>query len=60
MVELRVNAGNVKNPNVHKIGIIALGSHLENHGPAQLHTLLLKLHWKVEQSSWESFILLMR
>ena len=34
MVELRVNAGNVKNPNVHKIGIIALGSHLENHGPA--------------------------
>ena len=34
MVELRVNAGNVRNPNVHKIGIIALGSHLENHGPA--------------------------
>ena len=34
MVELRVNAGNVKNPNVHKIGILALGSHLENHGPA--------------------------
>ena len=34
MVELRLNAGNVKNPNVHKIGIIALGSHLENHGPA--------------------------
>lgn len=34
MVDLRVNAGNVKNPNVHKIGIIALGSHLENHGPA--------------------------
>ena len=34
MVELRVNAGNVKNPNVHKVGIIALGSHLENHGPA--------------------------
>ncbi|MBR5504118.1 MAG: 2-amino-5-formylamino-6-ribosylaminopyrimidin-4(3H)-one 5'-monophosphate deformylase [Methanobrevibacter sp.] len=34
MVDLRLNAGNVKNPNVHKIGIIALGSHLENHGPA--------------------------
>lgn len=34
MVELRLNAGNVKNPNVHRIGIIALGSHLENHGPA--------------------------
>lgn len=34
MVELRLEAGNVKNPNVHKIGIIALGSHLENHGPA--------------------------
>ena len=34
MVNLRLNAGNIKNPNVHKIGIIALGSHLENHGPA--------------------------
>ncbi|KZX15900.1 2-amino-5-formylamino-6-ribosylaminopyrimidin-4(3H)-one 5'-monophosphate deformylase [Methanobrevibacter filiformis] len=34
MVELRYNAGNIKNPNVHKIGVIALGSHLENHGPA--------------------------
>ena len=34
MVDLRLNAGNVKNPNVHKVGIIALGSHLENHGPA--------------------------
>lgn len=34
MVELRYNAGNVFNPSVHKIGIIALGSHLENHGPA--------------------------
>jgi len=34
MVELRYNAGNVFNPHVHKIGIIALGSHLENHGPA--------------------------
>lgn len=34
MVELRYKAGNVKNPAIHKIGIIALGSHLENHGPA--------------------------
>ena len=34
MVELRYNAGNIFNQNVHKIGIIALGSHLENHGPA--------------------------
>ena len=34
MVELRYTAGNVTNPNVHKIGILALGSHLENHGPA--------------------------
>jgi len=34
MVELRLEAGNISNPNVHKIGIIALGSHLENHGPA--------------------------
>ena len=34
MVELRLTAGNVTNPNVHKVGVIALGSHLENHGPA--------------------------
>ncbi|MDR0913132.1 MAG: 2-amino-5-formylamino-6-ribosylaminopyrimidin-4(3H)-one 5'-monophosphate deformylase [Methanobrevibacter sp.] len=34
MIELRYNAGNIKDPNVHKIGVIALGSHLENHGPA--------------------------
>ena len=34
MAELRYRAGNVRNPGVHKIGIIALGSHLENHGPA--------------------------
>ena len=34
MVELRYRAGNIRNPEVHKIGIIALGSHLENHGPA--------------------------
>ena len=34
MVKLRYDAGSVFNPSVHKIGIIALGSHLENHGPA--------------------------
>lgn len=34
MAELRYRAGNIKDPRVHKIGIIALGSHLENHGPA--------------------------
>ena len=34
MVELRYRAGQIRNPGVHKIGIIALGSHLENHGPA--------------------------
>ena len=34
MAELRYRAGNIRNPGVHKIGIIALGSHLENHGPA--------------------------
>ena len=34
MAELRYRAGKIRNPIVHKIGIIALGSHLENHGPA--------------------------
>ena len=34
MAELRYRAGKIRNPGVHKIGIIALGSHLENHGPA--------------------------
>ena len=34
MAKLRYSAGNIINPNVHKIGILALGSHLENHGPA--------------------------
>lgn len=34
MVRLRYMAGNIRNPDVHRIGIIALGSHLENHGPA--------------------------
>ncbi len=34
MVELRKNAGKVLNEGVHEIGVIALGSHLENHGVA--------------------------
>ncbi|MEW6010881.1 MAG: 2-amino-5-formylamino-6-ribosylaminopyrimidin-4(3H)-one 5'-monophosphate deformylase [Euryarchaeota archaeon] len=34
MVKLRWEAGNVLSPQVHQIGILALGSHLENHGPA--------------------------
>ena len=34
MAELRLRAGNIKNPQVHNVGVIALGSHLENHGPA--------------------------
>ncbi|MDR3063547.1 MAG: 2-amino-5-formylamino-6-ribosylaminopyrimidin-4(3H)-one 5'-monophosphate deformylase [Methanobrevibacter sp.] len=34
LMKLQYNSGNIKNPNVHKIGVIALGSHLENHGPA--------------------------
>ena len=34
MSELRYRAGKIRDPGVHKIGIIALGSHLENHGPA--------------------------
>ncbi|MDD5959586.1 MAG: 2-amino-5-formylamino-6-ribosylaminopyrimidin-4(3H)-one 5'-monophosphate deformylase [Methanobrevibacter wolinii] len=34
MVDLRYNAGKVINEKVHEIGVIALGAHLENHGPA--------------------------
>lgn len=34
MAELRYRAGRIRDPGVHKVGIIALGSHLENHGPA--------------------------
>ncbi len=34
MAKLRLTAGNVKNPYIHKVGVLALGSHLENHGPA--------------------------
>ncbi|MGC9517887.1 MAG: 2-amino-5-formylamino-6-ribosylaminopyrimidin-4(3H)-one 5'-monophosphate deformylase [Methanomicrobiales archaeon] len=33
MVKLRYSSGNVISPEVHKIGILAIGSHLENHGP---------------------------
>lgn len=32
MLELKYCAGNVLSENIHEIGIIALGSHLENHG----------------------------
>ncbi|HMK53665.1 MAG TPA: 2-amino-5-formylamino-6-ribosylaminopyrimidin-4(3H)-one 5'-monophosphate deformylase [Methanobacteriaceae archaeon] len=32
MVKLRYNAGKVLSPDVHKIGVLALGSHQENHG----------------------------
>lgn len=34
MVILRKNAGAIEDPKVHSVGVIALGSHLENHGPA--------------------------
>jgi 2-amino-5-formylamino-6-ribosylaminopyrimidin-4(3H)-one 5'-monophosphate deformylase len=34
MVELRYSSGKIISPQVHKIGVIALGSHLENHGAA--------------------------
>lgn len=34
MVKLRYSSGNVISPKIHKIGILALGSHLENHGAA--------------------------
>ncbi|MDI9618396.1 2-amino-5-formylamino-6-ribosylaminopyrimidin-4(3H)-one 5'-monophosphate deformylase [Methanothermobacter sp.] len=34
MVELNLDAGNVISGDVHRVGILALGSHLENHGPA--------------------------
>jgi len=33
MVKLRYSAGNVISPEVHRIGVLAIGSHLENHGP---------------------------
>ena len=34
MIELRYNSGNVISPQVHRVGILAIGSHLENHGAA--------------------------
>ena len=34
MVKLRYSSGRVLSPDVHKIGIMAIGSHLENHGAA--------------------------
>jgi 2-amino-5-formylamino-6-ribosylaminopyrimidin-4(3H)-one 5'-monophosphate deformylase len=34
MAELRYEAGNIISSNVHKVGILAIGSHLENHGSA--------------------------
>lgn len=33
-MELNYSSGNVISPNVHEIGILAIGSHLENHGAA--------------------------
>jgi 2-amino-5-formylamino-6-ribosylaminopyrimidin-4(3H)-one 5'-monophosphate deformylase len=34
MAELRYESGNIISSSVHKIGILAIGSHLENHGSA--------------------------
>lgn len=34
MIKLRYSAGEVLSPDVHKIGVLAIGSHLENHGAA--------------------------
>ncbi|MDI6723922.1 MAG: 2-amino-5-formylamino-6-ribosylaminopyrimidin-4(3H)-one 5'-monophosphate deformylase [Methanobacterium sp.] len=34
MMELKFKAGNVISPKVHEIGVLAVGSHLENHGAA--------------------------
>jgi len=33
-MELRYSSGNIISPKVHKIGVLAVGSHLENHGAA--------------------------
>jgi len=33
-MELKLKAGNVISSNVHEIGVIAIGSHIENHGTA--------------------------
>lgn len=34
MVKLRYGSGNVISPNVHRVGVLSIGSHLENHGAA--------------------------
>ncbi len=34
MIELRYSSGKIISPQIHKIGVLALGSHLENHGAA--------------------------
>ena len=34
MVDLRYSSGKVLSPEVHKVGLLAIGSHLENHGAA--------------------------
>jgi 2-amino-5-formylamino-6-ribosylaminopyrimidin-4(3H)-one 5'-monophosphate deformylase len=34
MIELRYSSGKLLSPEVHKIGVMAVGSHLENHGAA--------------------------
>lgn len=34
MAELRYESGNIISPSVHRVGILAIGSHLENHGAA--------------------------
>ncbi len=34
MVELRYSSGKIVSPKVHTVGVLALGSHLENHGAA--------------------------
>jgi 2-amino-5-formylamino-6-ribosylaminopyrimidin-4(3H)-one 5'-monophosphate deformylase len=34
MIKLRYSSGEVLSPDVHKIGVLAIGSHLENHGAA--------------------------
>jgi len=34
MVKLRYSSGKLVSPNVHRIGVLAIGSHFENHGAA--------------------------
>ncbi|MBC7100024.1 MAG: 2-amino-5-formylamino-6-ribosylaminopyrimidin-4(3H)-one 5'-monophosphate deformylase [Methanobacteriales archaeon] len=33
-IRLNYDSGNIISPEIHKIGILAMGSHFENHGPA--------------------------